>query len=402
MILHKLGANLKALYESLGPEECLGRLREGLSNGSLKPEHFSLREMAVSFCGYDWYNRLNPANIGRFYQMPDRPLTEAGEAVDVSAFSNITGQILYTKIMDGWKRTTADAERLCSEEQTMFDGEKIPWLANLTPGSLKLRPGQPYPQTSFGERYIETPSTDKYGEICSVTKEMIFFDRTGQALRSANQVGEDLGYRKAKQIFDTVLGIDNSYKLNGSSYNTYLASGGWVNMLGSWPLNDWTSVNKVYELAANNLDPDTGIPIEFDVNTLFVMPARVMHARRVISATSTVTNVGGFATSGNLQRFEAGNPLDPLEVITSKLAFQRLLYNGGGSAITQTNGIEYWYVGDFKKAFVYRYNWPITVVQAPPNNQKDFEQDIVVQVKGSERGVISVDEPRCVFKFYNA
>lgn len=352
--------------------------------------------MAVSFCGYDWYNRLNPGNIGRFYQMP---LGEAaGDGVDVSAFSNITGQILYTKIMDGWNRTTADASKLCSFEKTMFDGEKIPWLSHQTSDALKIRPGQPYPEAQFGERYIETPATDKYGKICSVTKEMIFFDRTAQALRRADEVGVDLGLRQSDQIYDSVLGITNSYKLNGTSYNTYLTSGAWVNALASWPLADWTSVNKVYELATNILDPDSGRPIDFNVDTLLVMPQRLLHARRIVNATATRTAVGGFPTGATANQFDAGNPLDPYTVVTSKHAFRRLL----NASVSESNAIEYWYVGDFKRAFIYRYNWPITVIQAPPNHPWDFEQDIVVRVKASERGVISVEEPRCVFKFWNS
>src|SRR5258708_13136043 len=95
-----LGQNLKQLYESLGAVECVRLLEEGLQTGEFKPEDFSLREMAESFCGHDWVRRLNPKNTAR-YSIAD--VTEAGDGVDVSAFSNITGQIFYNKILSGWQ-----------------------------------------------------------------------------------------------------------------------------------------------------------------------------------------------------------------------------------------------------------------------------------------------------------
>ena len=34
----------------------------------------------------------------------------------------------------------------------------------------------------FGEEYVETPMTTKHGEIIAVTREAVFFDRTGMVL----------------------------------------------------------------------------------------------------------------------------------------------------------------------------------------------------------------------------
>ena len=39
-------------------------------------------------------------------------------------------------------------------------------------------------------------------------------------------------------------------------------------------------------------------------------------------------------------------------------------------------------------------NWPITVVQAPANSEAQFNQDIVVRFKASERGTPAIMEPR--------
>ena len=58
----------------------------------------------------------------------------------------------------------------------------------------------------------------------------------------------------------------------------------------------------------------------------------------------------------------------------------------------------WWFLGDFRKAFAYMENWPITVTQSPPNSEADFNQDIVIRFKASERGAAAVLNPRYVVK----
>ena len=52
-----------------------------------------------------------------------------------------------------------------------------------------------------------------------------------------------------------------------------------------------------------------------------------------------------------------------------------------------------WELGD-PAAFAYMENWPITVTQARSNSEAEFNQDIVLRFKASERGVPAVMEPR--------
>jgi hypothetical protein len=58
-------------------------------------------------------------------------------------------------------------------------------------------------------------------------------------------------------------------------------------------------------------------------------------------------------------------------------------------------------MGDFKRAFEWVSNWPITVVQAPSNSEPEFTQDIVLRWKASERGVCAVIDPRYVVMVKN-
>ena len=42
----------------------------------------------------------------------------------------------------------------------------------------------------------------------------------------------------------------------------------------------------------------------------------------------------------------------------------------------------YWFYGNFQKAFAYMENWPITVVQAPVNSEAEFTHDIPFRLEG--------------------
>jgi hypothetical protein len=70
--------------------------------------------------------------------------------------------------------------------------------------------------------------------------------------------------------------------------------------------------------------------------------------------------------------------------------------------VSASAAADWWFIGDPKKAFWYMENWPLTVVQAPANNIKEFEQDIVLRWKASERGVPWVADPRWIYKLYNS
>lgn len=393
------GLNLKQMWENQGPAECSYKLKEALEKKLLRPEDFSLREMAQAFMGDTWYRNLRPTNRGGYIA----PVSEAGEGVDVTAFSDITGQLVFTKIMQGWEDATRVSEQIFDKIPTEFDGEKLPWISNIQEEAEDIHAGMPYPEASVGERYITTPYTQKKGQILSLTKEAVFFDRTGQLLRQAARVGEMVGYNKEKKCLRLFLGITNNYNLNGTAYNTYLTSGSnWINSQGSTPLVDYTSINTAYILSTQILDPDNNLPIQIDLKNLFVMPAGLFQAKRILGATETRNIWPAFATAdstapGNVEMI-APNPIMSLTLLTSQLA-QPLLTNEGGFNATQANA--FWYIGDFKKAFAYMENWPCMVATAPLNNIKDFEQDIVMRWKASEQGAPVVTDARFVIKMYN-
>lgn len=391
------GQNLRQLWESLGPVGCMQRLTEALEQKLLRPEDFSLRELAWAFCGEGWPRALSPERLERHGQ---QALLEAGEGVDVSAFSGITGQLFYSKIMEGWQRASRVADALVQTVPTRLDGEKLPWLGHIDGGDEEVRPGQPFPEVGFGERFIETPRTTKKGRILSLTREAIFFDHTAQMIRQAIDLGEALAYRRELDILKVVLGRVNNYKLNGTATGTYQEASPWINSVGGKTLTDWTSINEAYVLASQTVEPDTNMPLMIEFKQLLVMPARLFTARRIVSATEISHTAPGFATSGEPRQTTSLNipEVRNLEVLATPLAYQLLVDEGLDGATIN----DWWFIGDFKRAFAWMENWPLTVVQAPPQSAKEFEQDIVARWKASYRGVAAVLEPRVVFKLYNA
>jgi len=412
--LSSMGQNLRSLCENYGPEWTCKKLSRCLRSGELRSTDFSVKELAEAFCGHDWVRRLHPRGRGEFSVA--RSLMEAGEGVDVSAFQHITGQIFFNRIKDGWQNATLVGEKLTDKFPTQLDGERVPWLGHIIDEGEPIHLGTDYPMTSFGERYVDTPRTQKWGMTCWLTKEMIFFDRTGQAMKSAGEVGWKLGYNKEKRILTLALGQINSYKLNGTAYNTYLQAPqsvpAYVNAQSGTPLIDYTSVQTALTLASQILDPDTKNPLDgIEFKQLFVMPANLFHARRLVAATEYWNTNPAFNSStpapspeGNIQMHSI-NPVGQLEVLTSPIAYQLFtnttVYNPQWTPLTATQTNAYWWIGQFMRSFWYMENWPFTVVQAPPNNPREFDSDLVVGWKVSERGVPAVQDPRYVFEFWN-
>ena len=378
-------SQLKRRYELDGPRQTIAHLTEALEQGHLRPEDFSIRDLAEGLVpdGHEWVRLMDPRAAGSVQVL------EAGEGVDVTAFLNVTGQVIYSKIMDAYAQEAFVVSKLVDTIPTRLDGEKIPGISGLAAEDAPIHPGMPYPSVGFGEDYIETPSTTKRGYIVPVTKEAIFFDRTHLVLSRAAEVGELLGLNKEKRLVDLVIGVTNNYKSKGTPSNTYLTSGNWINSQASNELVDWTSVDAAEQLFADILDPNTGEPVLLSANTVLVMPAYKHAAHRVLGALEVHFN----PTSSETTTL-AVNPLSNYQVIDSRLAYRRIIASGE----TAADAKKWWFLGDFKKAFAYMENWPITVTQSAAGSEADFSQDIVVRFKASERGAAAVLNPRFVVK----
>jgi len=373
---------LKRRYELDGPQRTVTHLREALREKHLRPSDFSLRDLAETLVpdGREWVASLDPRRAGS-------RILEAGDGVDLTAFTNITGQIVFSKILEAARNEEFIATRLVETVSTTLDGEKIPGVEGLGDAAEEVKPGMPYPNVGFGEDWIETPSTTKRGFIVPVTREAIFFDRTNLVLRNAARVGESLALNKEKRILDVIIGAVNNYNRRGTAHDTYQTSAPWINVEAANPLEDWTNIDAVERLFAEMTDPNTGEPILVGGTTLLVPPSLRATALRLVAATEV--RLGDPASGSEVQTLTL-NPVSNYTVASSRLLKARM----DAASIADTT----WFAGDFRKAFAYMENWPITVTQAPPHGEEDFTKDIVTRFKASERGVAAVLEPRAAVK----
>jgi hypothetical protein len=400
--MKNLGKKLKAFGKQNGVLKTKTYLAESIAKGDISLRNVSLRGLAEGIIGDDWAEKMQRFNG------PDRVFMEASEAVDASNFAAITGQILITTVQEKYKLANMIGDELV---QTIPAGqnlssELIPWLSDISPSPDVVQPGMPYSQTQFSGNYVRIPAIEKVGRICAITAEMIYSDKTSQALSSAESVGTYCGLVREERILNTVLGLTGSYVYGTavgaeSTLNTYSTTAqagmtfGFVNKVASYALSNWSSINTLEQLFYNMKDPNTGKPIQVfepGAMSILVMPFQKYTASRILNP-QTVTKNGPFATSGDVEQLESPNPLDTNYKILTSANARNLLVTSGVSAGTAD---KYVFLGNFKKAFVWREAKPLEVVQAPANNWAEFNQDITVAIKASWWGSCGVMDPRYV------
>ena len=402
-----LGKHLRDYTKANGRQATYGMLTEALSEGLINPAtDVSIRELAESMLGPDWALKLKATSFG---EHPLGMFPEAGDAVDSSMFADITGQILFQEIKAQYNAAEFIGDNFCRTMPVTnknLGEEKIPYLSTVADRPPHVQQGMPYPRTQFTQQYVILPPIVKFGEICQVTMEMIFSDHTLQAREAAGKVGEATRITKEELQWSTILGLTTSYKFNSSTAAaTYQASTPYVNLKSSTPLVDANSVNTAEQLLGDMVDPVSGKAIRINPTGLVVMPANYRNARRIMG--SSEVRVGDGAST-SIATYSP-DMLDDYPVYKTRYGYNLLIASATpsgndvpGGGLSAANAKEYWFLGDFKKAFVWRQAMPLQTFVAPPQSPEEFNNDIVLQVKAREWGSMGVYDPRYVVKLYNA
>ena len=293
------------------------------------------------------------------------------DSVNTSLFANIMGQWLYNAVLRAYMMPELIGDRLVRKISSVERTERIPGVKAIGDQVEIIDEGKPYPRAVTSERWIETPPTIKRGLMVDITKETVFFDKTGLIMNECAGIGKYIAINRERRILDVVLGIATVYRRNGSAA---IATYGSDNTKTSNALVDWTSVDASEQKFAAMTDPDTGEPIVVTPKQVIVPPALKNTGKRVKNATMT-----GVTTSSRETRVDGNSVENDFELLCNQYVKER------------TSSDTSWFHGDFAEGFVYMENWPLTV-ESESNGAMMFDRDIVQRYKASERGAAGVTE----------
>ena len=373
-------------------------LRETLEDGKrrVRPDEFSLRDLAESLVGPEWVSALDPRHAS-----PTIDLVEGANAAvqpsafnQISAFNATVGGLLEVKVLEAYRKPAFIADRLVRTIATRQRSEKLPATSRIGDKAETMNPGQAHPRAQFGQRYVTTPETQKRGLAVDVTKEAVFFDLTNEMLMRAESIGEELGLRKEKLVLDMVLGVTNTYTYGGVNSNTYGTSGNWINDHSN-PLVDWTDIDNAEQLFAAMTDQESGERIVCLPDTMLVMPYKKRTAMHIVNATEIESRTASAAEV----RHGANSDMN-FAILSSPILYQRAT-DATGLNLAAADAREYWFLLEAKRAFGYMENWSMTVQSAGATDYQMLDYGLVTSVFADEMGIPTVLEPRYVVRNKN-
>lgn len=364
-----------------------------VKEAAIRPDEFSIRAMFESFLGEQALE--NGLNGRPLFETAGVGAVQPSQFVNVSAFTLAVGGLFEFKILEAFNSPEFIGDRLGSIEPTsVMGGTKDIGVANFGDLAKQRKPGDPVSMFGLEERWIETPETVEYSGGIEVTFEAAASDITSQLLTRASSVGKAIALRKEYRQIDNLLGITNTYKYKGTSYNTYQASTPYINTFAN-TLNDWNDINDILVAFTMMRDAETNQPIMVTPTDMLVMPKKLLTARKIFRDTVTQirTNSEANVTVGANPVFGVFDP------VMSPLVYKRVTDSDG---LNQTSGTaaadDMYFVGDFKKAFGYRQFHPLQVQSAVPSTFDMLSRRIVSAFFAYERGTPFVREPRYVIK----
>jgi hypothetical protein len=287
-------------------------------------------------------------------------LKELWEAVDVKDFPVVTGQLISKKIMDSYKNAARVGDLLTTNMPSDKLIDRIPGFERT--GAVEVvKPGMPYPHThQIKEKYVDIEG-DKYGEILDVTEEAILFDQTNQILREAAQLGEDAAQDREYQIIQSILdlGAFKSYHPSGTQQDLYTNGGAAPHLYDNLITNvlaDHTDIEAA-QLLFYGMRNAKGFPIVMSPTTLLIPMALDMTAKTLMSSPVRLGDHNAVP-----------NPVKNTYTIVP-------------TPFLDMNSTTEWYIGDFKKQFMWKEVIPFQVQTRDRDSEAGWNRDIKASFK---------------------
>lgn len=379
----------EARHNEGGPGRAAEAIREVFDTKAVRPREIDLGRLWTECFGWRAFDACRSNR-----KAPREVLLETQGAVTTAAFTNISGQFMYTTVMDAYEMEEGVFSKLIPEEQAAtLDGQKIPGITRIGDEIGVRGETDPYPLAGVGEDWVQTPAILDRGLIVPITWEAVFNDKTGQLTQMASDVGSSYRINEEKRAIDCVIdenSIRHRYNWRGTviaSYGDNSGSHTWDNLLASNGLVDWTDVDAALQNFNALTDPYTGEPVPYNPVHLVATLGLQQTAMRIMNATDISFHVGGYATSGNLSQTNYANPYRGMfQLVTSRLLASRLA--------TDTD----WFLGDITKYAKAMVAEPMNVAQAPADHPDNFHRRIVAQYRVNGRKEFVVVQPRAMMK----
>ncbi len=375
--------------------------------GRFSPGEVTIRGIANAIMGVELVEELYRPGPGGF-NFGDSALVEA--AIDPTAFVHINvfnqavSGLVNARILERFTAPEYIALNMVTNVPTNMNGHKITGVTGISPqtAAAKARlPGQAHAEVQFGEAWQTTPETVEQALKCSVTKEAVFFEhQTGEVLRQAGEIGDELRYGQEKEIADAILGVSAGYNRSGTAYNTYQTSSPWINDHVN-PFTDDEDVEDARQLFVNMTDPDTGREIMLNGLTILCMPQREVRFRERLFGTQLA--IGSQGTNFASRQIFSQQAIHSVGGGSYTLVpLTQIWYNrataADGLALSAANAAGLWFAGETKRAFEWHENWPLTPWQAAATELKMKDEGLVAVYGANYRGRVFPREPRYIVR----
>lgn len=387
---------LRELIQSHGHAGFYRKVVDLLNEKQLTPDDFSYFELADA-CGV--LPRLKGLRESRLsldsrlssMEATSHLLNETSSSVGTTLFQVVTGELISRKVIEGYEDETGFiGDKLVTVLPSKVRNARIAGFKALA-GPTDVNESQPYDESTFAEKFVTTAES-KQGRILSITEELIAFDQTGEIHRRATALGYYLRQERERTIIRAVTDADAAtgtyvYRPAGTGQSLYNVNGSNRNYVGpgnttstafnaAIQLQDWTDVEEILRYRATQVKDDridgTPRPIVAPVRQLLVPEALRGTARSVVHSTEITV-----ASAEGQTRF--ANPINGIaEVLASPFIDEQ------GTAAARD-----WYIGDFRRQFIWSEIWPVQTFLQQADSEAAFERDVVLRVKARYFGGIS-------------
>ena len=333
--------------------------------------------------------KLNTKDISLrqvYEELVDCPINESAarvsEALNSSAFPNVAQKIIHSDIIDEYELAVGAAQNLITEAQASRTDEEL--VVGFTAGDttpLLRRQGMAYEETSMGEKNWTIKMAD-FGRMISLTREVIFEDRTGEVLARARDIGRAAGHHKQKMIIESIeVAARSAFEESSSSAAIYKGNAqnaaamysndhssldGQVNdnLIASNALVDFTDLDAVYQAFSAMVD-EAGNKIDIVPNTILVPSALKAKAFQIMNSQM----LGGGQQDTVSPTY---NPVNDLAQGGLNIASSVFLSSSSD-----------WYMGDFSKQLKWLNVYAPATESQGANSELAFTNQIVSRFRFS-------------------